>query len=177
MVYTKTVWVASTAPGISATNLNNLETQYDSAVVIGEIKLYSGTAAPTNFFLCNGTSKSNITYAALYAITGYKFGGSSTWFNLPNLMGKFIAGYSTDVGSTYGTIGGTGGSSDVTLTSSQMPAHTHDIITGNPAGGYTDFLQKNSLGDALVNSNSAGEDAAHENRPPYVVLNYIIRYQ
>ena len=43
MAYTKTVWVASTAPGISATNLNNLETQYDEGVTYTHAQKSSST--------------------------------------------------------------------------------------------------------------------------------------
>ena len=175
MVYVPTTWVASTAPGISATNLNNLETQYTKSIVIGEIKLYGGTTAPTDFFLCNGTSKEAAVYPALFAVTSHYYGGDATWFHLPNLMGKFPAGYSTDAGSTYG-IGLTGGTSEVTMATSQMPAHVHSIPIY--AGGGAATVVSGGVGAAgVINSNSAGGGEAHENRPPYVVVNYIIRYQ
>jgi microcystin-dependent protein len=178
MVYTKTVWVASTAPGISESNLNNLETQYDCAVVIGEIKLYSGSTAPVNFFLCNGTSKAVASYAALFAVTSNKYGGDSTYFSLPNMMGVFPVGLSSN-GGDYATIGSTGGSSGITLVSSQMPSHTHMIptyVTGGAESGPS-RLTASAVFHSNTVSGSAGEDAEHENRPPYVVLNYIIRYQ
>jgi len=178
MVYTKTAWVASTAPGISATNLNNLETQYDSAVVIGEVKLYCGTAAPTNFFLCNGTSKDATVYPELFAVTSRYFGGTalSSYFHLPDLQGKFICGYSTTVGSTYETIGVTAGTSEVILTVAQMPAHTH-TVPSSAGGGVEGYGLSPVIGTTNQASGSAGGGTAHENRPPFVVLNYIIRYQ
>jgi microcystin-dependent protein len=176
MVYTKTVWVASTAPGISATNLNNLETQYDCAVVIGEVKLYTGSTAPVNFFLCNGTSKQSAVYPALFAVTSHYYGGDATWFHLPNMMGQFPVGYSSNVGD-YDDIGNTGGSSDVTLTLAQIPEHTHTIpaesdLSGGSAGWAAAYGALPSTDAGL-----SGGNAPHENRPPYVVLNYIVRYQ
>jgi microcystin-dependent protein len=177
-MYAKSTWTNTLPPSISSTYLNNLETQYDQAATIGEIKMYCGTTAPTNYFLCNGTSKSAAAYPALFAITSHYFGGNDTWFHLPDLRRQWIVGYSTTAGSTYGTIGITGGTSGVSLTESQLPAHTHvtpsvDLLTPGAGAGF-------GIGSALgstVYTDYTGGGQPHENRPQSVVLNFIIRYQ
>ena len=180
MAYTKTTWVASTAPGISAGNLNNLETQYEKAIVIGEIKLYGGTTAPTNFFLCNGTSFDATAYPALFAITSHYFGGTAAWPHTPNMIGHFPVGYGG--AGDYATVGSTGGEETHVLTESEMPSHAHgQQIYAATAGGSANRMLGGgnytaSLTQQYPNTMDAGSDAAHENRPPYVVLNYIIRH-
>jgi microcystin-dependent protein len=181
MVYAKTTWVASTSPGISYPRLNNLESQYAAAIKIGEVIMYGGDTAPTDFFLCNGTSKSNITYPTLFAVTSFKFGGSSTWFNLPNLQGVFIAGYTTGA-AAYDQPGDSGGSSSVTLASSNLPEHTHDIYLFEGGGTNTGIIMNNvpvadSAGETLAQGGGGGSTTPHNNIPPYIVVNYCIRYQ
>jgi len=48
MAYTKTAWVAGGAPGISAVNLNHLETQYDDAMADGGIPYATDTSGSAN---------------------------------------------------------------------------------------------------------------------------------
>jgi hypothetical protein len=166
MGYTKTAWVSSTAPGIGQNNLNNLEMQYDQAITIGEIRWWTTSTAPTNYLLCDGSSYSNAsTYAALFAVTSYRFGGSNSTFQVPNLKGKFVAGYSG--AGDYATVGLTGGTSETVLSQSQIPELVHSVyfsyyISGSVVYGYEIY---------------SGTGSAHENRPPYIVLTPIIRYQ
>ena len=79
MAYTKTVWVASTAPGVSAANLNNLETQFDQCMVFnptsGTLALlaspnFSGTpTAPTAARTVNSTQIATCAYVHNFYIT------------------------------------------------------------------------------------------------------------
>ena len=56
---------------------------------IGMIIAY-GYAAPTDWFLCDGASKDTTTYAALFAIIAYTYGGSGSDFTLPTVAGYII---------------------------------------------------------------------------------------
>lgn len=172
-MYAKSTWVIGGVPSLSSANLNNLEDQYNKSVVIGEIVIWAGTTAPTDFLLCNGTSASNLVYPSLFTVTSYNFGGSSTWFNLPNLMGKYTAGLGT---GDYSTMGKIGGSSEVTLTVATMPSHLH-TIDAYTTGSWGPRLT--GVGNAALstNTNYVGGDLAHENRPQSIVMNFIIRYQ
>ena len=94
---------------------------------IASVEMYAGATAPSGWLLCDGSAVSRTTYANLFAAIGttYGTGDGSTTFNLPDLKDRVPIGAST----TY-TLGSKGGASSVTsgnttLTTSQIPAHTH----------------------------------------------------
>jgi microcystin-dependent protein len=92
----------------------------------GVINMWATTTAPTSWLLCDGTAVSRTTYAALFAVisTTYGVGDGSTTFNVPNLKGKVPVGRdSADV--SFDSMGETGGAKTHTLTSAEMPVHTH----------------------------------------------------
>jgi microcystin-dependent protein len=154
----------------------------------GVIVPYGVTAAPTGFLLCDGTAVNRTTYSALFAVVSSLYGdgnGSST-FNVPDLRGRFIAGWnasktspiltSTTAGMISGTtIGNTGGDQIVTLSVSNIPAHTHSYTLkatgagGNEGGGSLWYNTSSS------NTGSTGGDGGHTNIPPSMILNFIIK--
>lgn len=116
-------------------------------VPTGTISMFGGSTAPTGYLLCQGQAVSRTTYSALFAIIGttYGTGDGSTTFNLPNLQGKFALGKS----SSY-ALGSTGGASTVTLTTNQIPAHTHGnkSLTGwAKMWGDTGFIGRGGSAD------------------------------
>jgi microcystin-dependent protein len=86
----------------------------------------------------------------------------------PDLRDRFIVG----AGSAY-AVGGTGGEATHTLTIDEIPAHTHS------AAGWTPPLTRwydTTAGSSLsYTSGFTGGDQAHENRPPYYALAYIMK--
>ena len=154
----------------------------------GVILPYGASASPTGFLLCNGQSVSRSTYSSLFAVITSLYGdgnGSST-FNVPDLRGRFVAGW--DAGTSVLTsvtanmvlgssIANTGGAQAITLAVAQMPAHTHDITpmrqdsprTGGGSGNVYDAIS------GTVSTSSTGGDGAHSNIPPTMILNYIIK--
>ena len=151
---------------------------------VGQIVSWSGSAGslPTGYFLCDGSAVSRSTYAALYAIVGttHGSGNGSTTFNLPDLRGKFVVGHHPSNGDY--DVGDTGGAESVTLTTAQMPSHKHDTTFDNkkyfPGGGSTSVTYGGAGGypaDVFSMSNQGGGQA-HENRPPFYALCYIIQY-
>lgn len=67
-----------------------------TGIATGMIIQFAGNGdIPTGFLLCNGASVGKATYPALFAAIGYNYGGSGDYFNLPNLIDKFIEGSST----------------------------------------------------------------------------------
>jgi microcystin-dependent protein len=116
----------------------------------------------------------------------------------PDLRDRFVVG----AGSAYG-VGDTGGTSAVTLTESQMPTHNHyfsgttnttgehahvytrqnsgrgaggndyTVLTG--AGNYATTSSGNHNHTVSGNTGDAGSGSAHENRPPYYALAYIMK--
>ena len=91
------------------------------AVPVGAVTMFAGSAAPANWLLCNGQSLATTgTYAALFAILGYAFGGSGANFNLPDLQTRFPVG----VGAGF-ALAATGGAATVTLDATMIPPHSH----------------------------------------------------
>jgi len=85
----------------------------------------------------------------------------------PNLQDRFVVG----AGSTY-TVDSTGGQSTVQLTVDEMPSHAHGYTkpTEGQGGSSANFATTSS-----ATTDSAGGDSAHENKPPYYALAYIMK--
>lgn len=167
---------------------------------IGTILNYGGTTAPTGWLLCTGQAVSRTAYPQLFAVLGTTYGagdGSST-FNLPNLQNRF------PLGPGSRNPGDTGGAETVTLTTAQMPnhshttpshthtlSHTHSIpraansvtvasgtgatVAGTTAGNTGSESNGTTSSNNGGNTGGAGSGSAHENMPPFLVLPYIIR--
>jgi microcystin-dependent protein len=99
-------------------------------VPAGVIWPYGGSAAPTGFLLCDGTSYLRATYPALFTAIGTTYGAADgTHFSVPDLRGRIPAGIdptgtrltSTTMSPDGNTLGATGGAQTETLTLSQLP--------------------------------------------------------
>lgn len=143
----------------------------------GVVLPYVNVSAPTGWLLCDGSTVSRSTYATLFAIIGttYGSGDGSTTFNIPDMRENVPVGYKA--GSTqFGTLGGTYGEKTHTLTTPEMPSHTHDVphvgaSLGTVSGGAPQIYYDTSS----VTSTSTGGGGAHNNIQPSVVFNYIIK--
>lgn len=148
------------------------------AVPVGAILMWSGAPdqLPNGWVFCDGAN------------------------GTPDLSGRFVVGYDRSQ-ADYDNIGNKGGEKQVTLTTEQMPAHTHAAPTSS-AGEHYHEMQNSSHGwdygvivqrgdsrvqhSSNINTNSAGAHThavtvastgggqPHENRPPYYVLAYIM---
>ena len=125
-------------------------------VPVGGILVWPTTTAPSGFLVCDGSAISRTTYFELFDLIGTTFGSGdgSTTFNLPNLKGKFVAGYNSAEGE-FDAMGETGGAKSVT------------------SGECSAKNFQEGDGSAIV----AGENHTHEvaTLPPYITLNYIIK--
>ena len=136
-----------------------------SGIPSGVIVMWSGSVSdiPFGWKLCNGEGVLN--------------NGS----RVPDLRGRFVVGYdSRDL--DYSKIGGFGGSKNVTLTEAQMPRHQHYVKEVNPhdvgRGEKNKDFSVGSFDDSggtMKYTSYKGDGEAHENRPPYYVLAYIIK--
>ena len=92
---------------------------------VGAIVAWPVSAVPTRWLECNGQAVSRTTYASLYALLGTTFGvgDNSTTFNLPNYNGYYLVGGSPTNASS--------GAATVTLTTSNLPSHSHDLSAYN----------------------------------------------
>lgn len=93
-----------------------------AGVPIGAITMFGGTAMPPNWTICAGQALDTTTYAKLFAVIGYIYGGSGTSFNVPNLVGKFPSG-ATDSNHP----GATGGEATHALSWGETGPHYHNV--------------------------------------------------
>lgn len=116
-------------------------------VPVGSINAWSTNTAPTGWQLCDGTAVSRTTYAALFAVIGetYGAGDGSTTFNLPNLKGRAIVGRDSSQ-TEFDTLAETGGAKTVTLSSSEIPSHTHTITHDHGTHSHSASLVIDSAG-------------------------------
>tara|TARA_Y100000033_G_scaffold35277_1_gene34039 strand:- start:1 stop:291 length:291 start_codon:yes stop_codon:yes gene_type:complete len=95
------------------------------------------------------------------------------------LRGRFVVGYHNS-DNDY-DVGDTGGDKTVTLTEAQMPSHNHTTTVDGtklfPAAGGTTFNYGGAgvYPGTVFSMSDAGSDQAHENRPPYYALCYIMK--
>jgi microcystin-dependent protein len=96
---------------------------------VGEIRMFGGNFAPSDWAFCNGQSMPISQYQTLYTLIGTTYGGNgTTTFNLPNLQGQLAIGMGQGNGLSNYVIGQMGGTENVTLTTSTMPSHNHLLM-------------------------------------------------
>lgn len=158
---------------------------------IGMIMPFAGNFAPRGWALCNGQALSIVQNTALYSIIGTVYGGDGqSTFNLPNLNGRAIVGAGQLQGGGNYQLGQSGGAESVTLSTNQLPAHTHtleatsnQVSTGGPGGN---LLARNTAtnlyappGGPTVPMAGAAISSVGANQPvptttPYQAVTYII---
>jgi len=160
---------------------------------IGEIRWVGFNFAPTGWATCDGQILAISQNTALFSLLGTTYGGDGkTTFALPDLRGRVPLHSGQGPGLSQRTIGEKGGAETVTLTTSQLPAHTHQAVgTSNvatavsPAAGVWATKTRTPLyGAAGSNANMAagaigptGGNQPHENMPPFLGLTCIIALQ
>lgn len=158
---------------------------------LGELKLVSFNYAPRGWATCDGQLLSIQQNQALFALLGTQYGGNGqTNFALPNLKGRAPVHRGNEI-----VQGQQGGAENVSLSLSQLPAHTHalngvsDLANANapglalpaakPRGGLTRFGPGGSS-DSVMDASavgSVGGSQPHSNLQPYAVLNWVIALQ
>lgn len=164
---------------------------------IAVIRLFALNFAPRNFAYCNGQIMAINTNTALFSLVGTQYGGNGqTTFALPDLRGRVPIGQGQGLGLTSRTFAEVGGAETVTLTTNQMPAHTH-LINATTAAGTTSVptnavlaagpktgsgpnatslhtYASGSANTTLLNTTiaTAGNNQPFNNMQPYLVLNY-----
>jgi microcystin-dependent protein len=168
---------------------------------LGEIRMVGFNFAPVGWMLCNGQLLPISQYQALFSLLGTTYGGNgTTTFALPDLQGRVPINQGQGLGLTPYTMGQNGGTENVTLLSTQMPMHNHNVGVSNAAGTISDptnnvLAQCNSgtardpkltvpnfvstaatgvLSPATISQ--AGGNQPHANIQPYLCVNFIIAY-
>jgi len=150
---------------------------------VGEIRMFAGNYAPQGWALCEGQLLSISQHEVLYVLLGTTYGGDGqNTFALPDLRGRVPIHNNNTM-----PLGSLGGSEKVTLTSQQLPAHTHmasaTANTGDqssPANGVWAAITNYSEDASKVvsmNANAiaaAGGSQAHNNMMPSTAVSFII---
>lgn len=160
---------------------------------IAEIVLFGGNFAPRSWAYCDGQLLAISSHSALFSLLGTTYGGDGrTSFGLPDLRGRTAIGPRNGPGLSDYRLGQKGGVEHVTLNTTQIPSHNHQAVVrvssndpnvmapdghylaeqGGPAyySGTPDA--NSSLGGVIIGN--TGGNLSHENRQPFLALNYII---
>lgn len=172
---------------------------------VGQIISVGFNFAPVGWFLCDGKSVPISQYEPLYALIGTTYGGDGVQsFNLPNLNGRVPLGAGHGQGLSTYVQGQMLGSEEVSLVGGNTPPHTHTLSfsakaataispkTTPPKPLAVGANAQPALKDGLYTTLGSGVRAnialkkgsitpflggqPHENRQPFVVLNYIIAW-
>ena len=170
-------------------NVNNVQI----GMPIGSIVMWPGDTAPEGWLLCDGTAYKKSDYANLFNVIGNKYNNGVVLFDrfkVPNLQSRFPLGAS----SVY-SLGETGGEKEVTLTKEEMPQHSHQLtemltskssgsgwvgvnLNGGSNGNIENFdFPQGATGARFPKTEKTGLGQPHNNMPPYLVVNYIIKYK
>lgn len=157
-----------------------------STPYVGEIRMFAGNFAPAGWALCQGQLLAISENDVLFNLIGTTYGGDGqSTFALPNLQSRLPV----HVGPGF-ALGQSGGAEEVTLTTSQIPTHSHPLVastnnasTANASGNLlaqtpsytpyiTGFPASSPLNAASVGS--SGGSQPHDNMHPFLVINFII---
>jgi microcystin-dependent protein len=153
---------------------------------LGEIRIVSFNFAPKNWALANGQFMPINQNQALFSLLGTMYGGNGqTTFALPNFRGRLPMHF----GNGH-DLGEAAGSTSVTVSTQQLPAHTHAMVTstslatlstpdGNLLGkkgrlGRDIYANPTNLTTLGATTSAIGGSQPHNNMSPYLVLNFII---
>lgn len=167
---------------------------------LGEIRLMGGTYPPKGWAFCNGQILAINTNQALFSLLGTTYGGDGrTTFALPDLRSRVVLGVGQGAGLQNYNWGQRAGTESVTLSSNEMPAHTHPLTgtvkeadeanSNEPAAPlypatsratqYSTGTPNASLNGSAISgtTGSTGGNQPHENRQPVLAMNYCIATQ
>ena len=151
---------------------------------VGEIRMFAGNFAPAGWMFCEGQLLPISEYETLFNLIGTTYGGDGqSTFALPDLRGRIPV----DQGNGF-TLAENGGAEEITLTVSQISAHSHPLLTTNDIPAQTS--PGNNLpgqaaakiyraGSPSVQLNpqvvaSTGGSQPHTNFQPYLCVDFII---
>ena len=161
-----------------------------SGLLIQYAGLYD--SIPSGWLLCDGSEISRTTYADLFTAIGVQFGSlAGDTFTLPLFQNNFVRAPAVST-----SCGATGGTDDITLSTAQMPSHTHVVSDGGHAhstikrlgGGGAAVITNSASAQGYDRTNpvggtattgisldTAGSSSSFDNRPTYLEVLFIIK--
>jgi len=169
---------------------------------LGEVRMFGGNFAIRGWALCNGQLMSIQQNSALFSLLGTTYGGDGVQtFALPNLQSRVAIGQGNGAGLSPRVIGQAAGVETVTLTTAQMPAHSHSFVAsmtgassagpgssyvcGTPSNASAHFYTINDgsqpppTPEKLTGAScsNVGSNLPHENLMPYLCVSFLIALQ
>jgi microcystin-dependent protein len=152
---------------------------------VGEIRMFGGNFAPAGWMFCEGQLLPISEYETLFNLIGTTYGGDGqSTFALPDLRGRVPM----HMGNGF-TLAETGGVETVTLTVSQIPAHSHPFLASadvaNSPNVSNNVIGRSPQIKAFINGtpsvamatqflSSVGGSQPHDNLQPYLCVDFII---
>jgi len=167
---------------------------------VGSVFAFGFNFAPIGWLPCDGRLIAISEYEVLYALIGTTYGGNgTTTFAVPNLQGRVPIGVGQGPGLSNYVLGQAAGTESVTLTSANLPGHTHPVLTAtipasatngesaDPTGRYfglanattTQVYATTSSTGINMAANTSASGSTGSNLPieimnPYQVVSYCI---
>lgn len=149
---------------------------------IGSILTWTQNTPPGGYLECNGSAISRTTYSALFSVIGTTFGvgDGSTTFNIPDMRGYFIRGWSNgasiDSGRAFAST-----QQDAFQGHRHVPLSPQSSFYGQPAGGLNAsggaaLTAVTTTGDPTTDTTNGVPRTASETRPINIALMYCIKY-
>ena len=154
---------------------------------VGEIRMFAGNFAPAGWMFCEGQLLPISENETLFQLIGTTYGGDGqSTFALPDLRGRIPL----HQGNGF-ILAETGGAEEITLTVSQIPAHSHPLLASsapgadaNPgnrvpaetgtAGAFMFFEDTSTVNMAANAISPVGGSQPHTNFQPYLCVDFII---
>ena len=158
---------------------------------VGEIRMFAGNFPPAGWMFCEGQLLPISENETLFTLIGTTYGGDGqSTFALPDLRGRVPVHRGTLAGTTF-IIGEQAGVEEVTLTTQQIPIHSHAMLCSSGGGSNasdphnavaspSDISQYSSqaadaqMGTPPMSSDIAGGSQPHTNFMPYLCVDFII---
>jgi microcystin-dependent protein len=165
-----------------------------SSPFVAEIRIFACNFAPTGWATCDGQLLPISQNTALFSLLGTFYGGDGkSTFALPDFDGSCAMNQGNGAGLSQRFLGETGGEQFVTLLTSEIPFHTHNVQAINQIGedripGPTEALSISTGMNLYLPSGTAtlmapqattpyGGSLPHNNMSPYLTLVYCIALQ
>src|SRR5687767_9302101 len=152
---------------------------------VGEIRMFAGNFAPAGWMFCEGQLLPISENETLFQLIGTTYGGDGeSTFALPDLRGRIPI----HQGNGF-ILAETGGAEEITLTVSQIPAHSHPTLANSTAGNEPSPINNIWAAESVVNQyttvnpvvntgspsmSGTGGSQPHTNFQPYLCVDFII---
>jgi microcystin-dependent protein len=146
----------------------------------GLIVMFGGAGSvPAGWLECDGSTYATAAYPALSAVLGTTWGSPGGGnFKVPDMRSRVPICTGTGSGLSGRTLASTGGVETVTLTTGQIPSHTHAQQANTYTGGAVVGLQGSLMPLNAAQggtTGSAGTGGSHDNMTPFVAVRFVIK--